>query len=304
MSDPRSALVLGATGTVGSALCEALLQEGWAVHGAARFSQPGSAAALREKGTEAHVFDAQREDPAALPDVDVVFLEIWDPRHIAGEHLQDCWSLNFDAVGRVVRRYAGTADIINGSTGSLYGPRADRPSHEDDPPRPAPGRADTEYALARLAQERLIDFLCAEAGSRCFHLRYYRSNTERGGALRAIAESVLAGRSLGDRPDERIQVIALADFVRCTVRAVDHLGPKPQRVNVVHPRIWTLRGLAERLREEMGAGEVVFDAEAGGAEASIWGDPVRMRAYFGEPQEGLDPLIERVCRAVLVERGG
>ena len=84
MSTRRTALVLGVTGMVGSALAQSLLDENWYVHGAARLSRAERAEGLRAAGVEVHRFDVTHDDPAMLPDVDVLFLEIWDPaRRIA-----------------------------------------------------------------------------------------------------------------------------------------------------------------------------------------------------------------------------
>lgn len=295
MTSPRTALVVGATGVIGRPLSQALINGGWKVRGIARFRDEAQRDALTRCGIEPIVFDVMADDPERLPDAAALFLEAWDRRHIVGEHLEDCWALNFDAVGRVVRRYAGATAIVNGSTGSVYGPRADRPSNEMDPPRPRPGRPDTEYALSRLAQERLINFLCADTKSRVIHLRYFRANSPTSGTIQKMARSILHERSLGSRPEECIQVISLDDCVRCTVQAVDHLRSPRQAVNVVHPRVWTVRELADHIRQELGDGRVVFDSNAGGRDHSVWGDPRRMIQTFGEPHDDLDELIRRAC---------
>jgi len=303
MNQPPTALVLGASGRVGRPLCEALIGHCWCVHGAARFRDAAKREALVQLGVETISFDAQQDDAAALPDADTLFLEIWDPRHIVGEHLEDCWSLNFDAIGRVVQRYADVADVINGSTVSLYGPRTDRPSCESDPPRPTPGRDDVEYSLARAAQERLIDFLCDGTRSRVCHLRYCRSNDETSGAFRRMADCVLAGRSLGDAPDERTQLIGLTDFVRCTLLAAEAKANIPPIVNVCHPRAWTMRSLAQHIRDELGCGEIVFDQPEGGAAQSLWLSADLMIETFGPPTEDLDDLIARTCRRAKSDAG-
>lgn len=295
MTQSRTALVVGATGVIGRALCKTLVNDAWRVWGVARFRNEARRDQLAHASVEPIVFDVKTDDPARLPEVSALFLEIWDRRHISGEHLEDCWSLNFDAVGRIVRRYAGVADVINGSTGSLYGPRADRPSRETDPPHPMPGRPDLAYAQSRLAQEQLINFLCVGTPSRVFHLRYYRANSRTRGTIHSMAERILRNRSLGDRPDERIQVMGLADFVRCTVLAVNRLQENPQAVNIVHPRIWTIRELANHIQRELGKGQVIFDSDSGGGDQSIWGDPSRMIQIFGEPLDDLDELIRHIC---------
>jgi len=76
----RSALVLGASGMVGLPLSRRLIEEGWKVFGAARFGDPAKHAEVEKLGACPIRFDVTKDDPAALPDVDVVFLEIWDPQ--------------------------------------------------------------------------------------------------------------------------------------------------------------------------------------------------------------------------------
>jgi len=289
-------LVAGASGEVGSRLCHALRERGDEVHGAARFSDPRRAQALEADGVQLHRFDVRRDDPRELPEVDLLFLELWKPAHLLDAERQDpadVWDLNYHAIGRLVARYAGTADVINGSTGSVYGPRADRPSREDDLPRP-----DSHYALARFAQEQLIGFLCDEAGSKCAQLRYFIGNSPSSGVLPRMARSIAAGESLGPDPDRRLQVIAIEDFARCTLAVADKLTPEPFCCNVCHPQVWTMRELAERLQSELGRGGVRFERENGGGDGSVCGDTERMRAEFGEPVVALDELIARICAAV------
>ncbi len=295
MAAPRKALVLGASGMVGLPLCLELRARGWEVHGAARFGDPGKAQQLTSAGVTVHPYDLTRQDPARLPEVDVLFLQVWDRRHISAiGQMPEIFALNYDAVGKVVARYAGQAGIVNGSTISLYGARGDRPSVESDSPRP-----DTDYGLSRIAQELLMDFLCRQAGGRAVHLRYCRSNSATAGVVRHCAQQLLAGNSLGANPDECVQVIALEDFVRCTADAGERLEQMPPAVHVVHPRIWTVRELARRIARELQlpAEAVSFTRAQGGREASVWADATRMLECFGPPQVDLEQVIARACRS-------
>lgn len=291
MSQGQSCLVLGASGIVGQPLCLDMLARGWTVYGAARFGDHAPRTTLDRAGVHTVVFDLHEHDPIRLPDVDVVFLEVWDRGNAMNPHdLHALWRLNYDGLGRIVHRYAGNADIVNGSTISLYGPRTDRPSRESDFPAP-----DTQYGLSRLAQERLFDFLCDRAGSRVVHLRYARSNRPDFGVIRRYADTILRGDSLGALPDQRLQVIGLQDFVRCTAEAAERIDRVPRHVHVVHPRVWTQRELADRLQAGMGRGVVHFEREIGGAETSLWADPTLMIRTFGPPKQNLDALIDDVC---------
>lgn len=302
MSSPRTCLVLGASGIVGAPLCKLLASNGCHVIGAARFGsdvKQQTKADLEAAGIETVVFDIHNDDPAALPDADVLVLEIWDRGHFGSddETQRENWKLNYDLVGKVAARFAAKGShIVNGSTISLYGCRVDRPSRETDLPAP-----DNQYGLSRLTQEKLINFLCEQHGSRSCHLRYAHANAPNCGAIRRIAQTIAAGDNLGSAPDQRMQVIGLSDFVRCTGEAAMRIGADdtlPREVHVVHPRIWRKRELAEHLHATLGRGLVHFEHESGGARSSVWADPSLMIQTFGPPQEDLDDLIARICAAV------
>jgi nucleoside-diphosphate-sugar epimerase len=286
MSD-KSALILGATGKVGHALAVSLMQDGWTVTGAARASDPVRREAFKSTGCALIPFDVTRDDPWALPNVDVLFLEIWDPNQP-----DLIWPINYHGVGRVVERYAGIADIVNGCTIGLYG-SGPEPSTEDTPPRP-----DSEYGRSRYAQERLIDYFCGRGGKRGIHVRYAHANWPEYGVVRRNAEAILEGRSLGSAPDARIQVIGYEDFVRVTHRAVEKLADPPPAVNCCHPHVWTQRELAEAIRDRLGRGKVVFDRETGGEDGSVYADVSRMIDWFGEPTVPVDAVINRVATSL------
>lgn len=279
------ALVLGITGKVGQPLAKTLAAEGWEVLGAARCSNAATRAQIEASGVRVIPFDVTRDDARVLPDVDVVFLEIWDP-----SRPDLIWPINFHGVGRVVERYAGVADIVNGSTIGLYGSSAE-PATEDTPPRP-----DNEYGRSRYAQEKLIDYFSVRGGRKAIHVRYAHANTPKAGAARRMAEAILAGRSLGLNPDARMQVIAIEDFVRVTKEAVKHMTCPPTAIHCCHPRVWTQRELAMELHRRLGRGTVVFDREQGGLETSVFADASRMVKLFGEPRVSLDVVLGRIVK--------
>ena len=282
------ALVLGVTGFVGSALAKSLIEDGWKVFGAARLRNDPKRQALESLGIQLFPFDVTRDDPAKLPDVDTLFLEIWDPSRI-----DLIWPINFYGVGRVVERYAGKTKIINGCTINVYGDSPD-PSSEETPCRPT-----SDYGRSRYAQEKLIDYFCVRSGGQGIHIRYSRSNTAKRGTIRQFAEAILAGQSLGANPDAKFQVIALEDFVRITKESLRYLASPPAVVNCCHPRFWSQRELAETLHARLGKGKVLFDREQGGLENSAYADTKRMCQWFGEPQIKADALLDRVVADLL-----
>ncbi|HCR16904.1 MAG TPA: hypothetical protein DIU35_05425 [Candidatus Latescibacteria bacterium] len=279
----RSALILGATGKIGVALAETLVADGWVVYGAARSSDSSRTRTARDVGINLVQYDVTNGDPAILPAVDVLFLEIWDPAHQA-----QTWETNFYGVSRVVERYAGIAHVVNGCTIGVYGPTAE-PATEDTPCRPT-----SDYGRSRYAQERMIDYFCRRGKKKGIHIRYAHSNSARFGTIRRFADAIDQGNSLGDGPDTMIQVIAIEDFVRVTHRALDRLSEPPSIVNCCHPKTWSHRELAEAIHDRLGRGEVVFDCESGGHEYSTWADVTRMIDWFGPTQIPVETLIDRV----------
>ncbi|GAB4321931.1 MAG: hypothetical protein Kow0059_16820 [Candidatus Sumerlaeia bacterium] len=294
------AMILGVTGRVGSALAAHLLAadshgddetgEGfvqWGVTGAARCSDTARAMAVMRLGVDVLTFDALRDDPALLPDADVLFLEIWEPRRP-----ELTWPLNVWGVGRVVEDYARRMGerliIVNGGTINVYGDRPDAPTEQ------TPCRPTSEYGRSRWAQELLIDGVCARYGARGIHVRYAHANTATTGVVRRMAEKILAGESLGGDPDARLQIIAMEDFVRVTAAATARAATPPAAVNCCHPRVWTKRELAEEIQRRLGRGRVCFDVATGGRERTAIADPSLMISWFGPPQVSLDTVIQRV----------
>ena len=286
--NPKRALVLGATGMVGYPLASALLAGGWQVFGAARFQQADSPEGLVPSGCHPIRFDVIQDDPAALPEVDTVFLEIWDP-----SQPEQMWAINFYGVGRVVERYSGVTEIVNGSTINVYGDQPSAPS-EDSPCRPT-----SEYGRSRYAVEKLIDYFSVRGGKKAIHVRYAHANTAGRGMIRSMAETILAEKSQGPNPDSRVQAIALEDFVRVTVGAAEYTARPPAAVNCCHPTIWTRRELAEAIHQRLGRGRVVFDRPTGGAEHSVTASVERMLDWFGEPQISPETLIDRVVEKLI-----
>ncbi|MBN1901494.1 NAD(P)-dependent oxidoreductase [Candidatus Sumerlaeota bacterium] len=285
MKKKKTALILGATGTIGSALTLSLLKDGWKVYGASRLSDKKIAAKLQKAGANLIRFDVLQDNPKTLPDVDTLFLEIWDPSHPSL-----IWPVNFYGVGRVVERYAGIADIINGSAINVYGDSPE-PAWEKSLCRPT-----SYYGHTRLAQERLIDYFCSSSGKNCINLRYAHVNTPARGVVRRFAEHLLAGHKISEYPDTRIQVIGLEDIVRMTKDAVKLAANPPFAVNCCHPRIFTHKELAEAIRKVLGKGKILFDHKKGGEEKSAYADVSLMIKLFGEPQIPVETIIARVVK--------
>lgn len=285
MKKKKNALILGATGTIGSALALSLLEDGWTVYGASRLTDKKTAGKLKKAGATMIRFDVLQDDPKTLPDVNTLFLEIWDPSHPSL-----IWPVNFYGVGRVIERYAGIADVVNGSTINVYG----------DSPEPASEitlcRPTNYYGHTRMAQERLIDYFCSSSGKNCINLRYAHVNSATRGVIRRFAEHILAGHKISEYPDTKIQVIALEDIVRMTREAIKLAAKPPIEVNCCHPRVLTQRELAEAIRIQLGEGKVLFDYKKGGEDKSAYADVSLMVRLFGAPKVPVETLIDRVVK--------
>ena len=283
----KKALVLGVSGMVGGALAEELVHDGWEVYGGARFSSKERNEETKALGVKCIEFDVTCDDPAVLPDVDVLFLEVWDPNKP-----ELIWPINFYGVGRVVERYAGVADIVNGCTINVYGNGPDACT-EDTALRPT-----SEYGHSRAAQENLINYFSWKGNKKAIHVRYAHANSANRGVVYRMAKNILEEKSLGTDPDAKIQVIALEDFVRVTKCALEHASCPPTAVNCCHPKVWTRKQLAQKIREKLGKGKVNFDKESGGVENSAYADVSRMVNWFGQPQIDIDNIIDRVVSAL------
>jgi nucleoside-diphosphate-sugar epimerase len=297
MAVRQPVLIVGVSGTIGSRLGVQLRQKDIEVIGVARFSKKGSRKPLDKAGIKTIVHDILHDDPADLPPASTVVFEVWNHRHHADLATHDAiWDLNYHAVGRIVARYAAEGAVfINGCSGNVYGVGPE-PKKESDPPRPV-----TEYGLSRMAQETLIDFLCRQHNTRAVHLRYYNANTTDSGLVYQMARTIRDGKSLGPNPDMLTQIIALDDFTRCSMIAMRGLDSLPRAINICHPRIWTMRELAERLRKLLDTGRVKFDCDKGGRELSVIGDPTLMLERFGLPTVSVEDMLGEICQAVQKE---
>jgi len=281
-------LVVGCTGMIGRHIVNELLLRGCQVHGVARFREARVQAILTDRGVITHSFDVARDNPAKLPDADVVFFACRD-----ASRPDLAWAIGFTGLARLVERYAGRALLVNGASGEVYAQGDLPPQRETDLPEPKGAEA-----LACFTREAFLSHVCAERRTPAIHLRYFHANDETHGLVPGMARAIAAGRSLGGTPEARVQVIAIEDLVRCTIEGVNEAAVPAKVVNICHPRVWTMRELAETVHRVLGRGRVVFDTESGGAEASRTGDASEMERLFGPPRVPLQVVVERAARAV------
>ena len=132
------AVVTGATGFVGRAVCARLLKSGWRVRGLARTLRPQP-----PQGIELRLLDLEREDPAtALEGADVVF-HLAGRAHILEDTSKDpgaaFQSANSEATAQLAHAAvkAGVSSFLFASTAKVHGEESPgRPFTERDAPAP------------------------------------------------------------------------------------------------------------------------------------------------------------------------
>src|ERR1051326_154441 len=160
-------LILGAGGKMGPSLARLALRASAEagvrrrVIAAARFSEPGLAAALREQGVEIIAGDlCERELLARLPDAPNVVYMVGQKFGTTGEEART-WAVNACLPGLVAERFPRSR-IVAFSTGNVY-PLARIGS--DGPVETDPVGPVGEYAQSALARERVLEFFSRRNGT-------------------------------------------------------------------------------------------------------------------------------------------
>lgn len=226
-AEPGVALVTGATGFVGGAVCRALSADGWRVRAATRApcATPLGAA---ESVVVGDLTGAPNLD-AALGDVDAVVhlaARVHRMREDASDPLAAHRSMNRDATERlaVAAADAGVRRFVFMSSVKALGEGGDRPYRDDDAPAPL-----DPYGVSKLEGENILFSLHAAGRIEAVALRpplvYGPGVRANFGAMLRLARSG-APLPFGaiDNARSMIFVDNLADAVRAALRAEDAPG--------------------------------------------------------------------------------
>jgi len=293
-------VVLGAGGKMGPSLARRVRRSLAAAGGrgrvvaVSRFSEPGVAAALEKDGIEALAADLL--DPAQVarlpPAENVLFLAGTKFGSTGRPDLT--WALNTVVPAHAARHYAASRIVVF-STGNVY-PLVDASSPgsvETDPPGPV-----GEYAQSCLGRERVFEHFSRAAGTRVLLFRLNYATDLRYGVLADVARRVQAGEPV-DLTVPRVNAIWQGDADSYAFRALALAESPPRILNVTGRGSIAVKEAAERFARRFSR-EARFSGEEG--RLGLLSDASRCHALLGEPEVGLDLLVEWTAR--WVEAGG
>ncbi len=291
--------VLGAGGKMGPSLARRVRRSldaasrSLRVLAVARFSEPGTAAALERDGIETITCDLL--DPAQVSRLprapNVLFLA---GRKFGSTGRPDLtWAQNVIVPSIVAPHFEG-GRIVVFSSGNVYPlvPPSATGSTETDRVDPV-----GEYAQTCVGRERVFEHASRERGTPCVLFRLFYAVDLRYGTLVDVARKVHAG----ERVDLRVgHVNALwqGDANSYAFRALSLCETPPRPLVVTGPDVVSVRDAAKAFGRRF-ARPVRFVGEPGPA---LLGDPASCVSLLGDPEVGLVQLIDWV--ADWVARGG
>jgi nucleoside-diphosphate-sugar epimerase len=302
LSRPRSALiedfgrldgdivVLGAAGKMGPSLVRLATRAvteagtGTKVTAVSRFSQPGSAEAMRVSGAEVHPADLSDDDAiASLPDAAYVIFLVGAKFGTAGNEAAT-WATNAYLPGRIAQRYAGST-IVALSTGNVY-PLT--PTGVGGPTEEHPVGPVGEYAMSCLGRERIFSHFAGLSNTPLALIRLNYAVEPRYGVLVDIGLKVRAGESV-DVTTGYANVVWQGYANEVVLRSLLHAGEPPFVLNLTGPETFSVRSVAEQFAREFGT-DVVFSGEA--ASTALLSNASRCHGLFGYPDVPLAELVK------------
>lgn len=293
-------VVLGAAGKMGPSLVQLATRAieeagtGAKVIAVSRFSQPGSAEAMRTAG--AHIHPADLADDAAiasLPDAaNVVFLV--GAKFGTADNESATWATNSYLPGRIAQRYAGSR-IVALSTGNVYpltptgagGPTED---HQVGPVG--------EYAMSCLGRERIFGHFAQVHGTPTALIRLNYAVEPRYGVLVDIGQAVRSGEPV-DVTTGYANVVWQGYANEVILRSLLHADVPPFVLNLTGPETVSVRHVANQFAAAFGK-----DVEFTGTEAptALLSNASRCHGLFGYPDVPLEEVIRMTADWITAEQ--
>ncbi|NDL60134.1 NAD-dependent epimerase/dehydratase family protein [Phytoactinopolyspora mesophila] len=302
LSRPRAALiedfrrlegdivVLGAAGKMGPSLVRlatrAIAEAGTGakVTAVSRFSQPGSADAMRATG--AHVHPADLSDDAAIAGLpaaaNVIFLV--GAKFGTSGHESATWATNAYLPGRIAQRYPGS-NIVALSTGNVY-PLT--PTGSGGPTEEHPVGPVGEYAMSCLGRERIFTHFAGLTNTPLALIRLNYAAEPRYGVLVDIGLKVRAGEPV-DVTTGYANVVWQGYANEVVLRSLLHAGTPPFVLNLTGPETVSVRGAAEQFARAF-ATDVTFSGSE--APTALLSNASRCHGLFGYPDVPLAELVQ------------
>jgi nucleoside-diphosphate-sugar epimerase len=291
--------VLGAGGKMGPSLARRVRRSLDAasrplrVLAVARFSEPGTAAALERDRIETITCDLL--DPAQVSRLprapNVLFLA---GRKFGSAGRPDLtWAQNVIVPSIVAPHFEGSRIVVF-SSGNVYPlvPPGSTGSTETDPVDPV-----GEYAQTCVGRERVFEHASRERGTPCVLFRLFYAVDLRYGTLVDVARKVHAGERV-DLAVGRVNALWQGDANSYAFRALSLCETPPRPFVVTGPDEVSVRDAAKAFGRRFGR-PVRFAGTPGPA---LLGNPASCMSLLGEPEVGLVQLIDWV--ADWVARGG
>ncbi|MEU4432922.1 NAD(P)-dependent oxidoreductase [Nocardia rhamnosiphila] len=294
-------IVLGAGGKIGTGIAtmarRALDEAGRKevrVLAASRWTDEGSRARIEATGVDTVTTDLS--DPAAvdaLPDAsNVVFLV--GAKFGTATNTDEAWMTNTVLPAYVARRYAHSR-ITALSTGNVYplsSPMTGGPVETDETGPVG------EYAITCRGREQVFTHGARTRGTHVALVRLNYACEPRYGVVSDIARRVHAGEPV-DLSIGAVNVVWQRYTNEVVLRTLGHADTSPFVLNLTGPETASVRGIATRLGEELGATPVFTGMEG---ETSLLSNATKCHALFGYPDRTLGELIR--MQAAWIRTGG
>ncbi|MDZ4706919.1 MAG: NAD-dependent epimerase/dehydratase family protein [Saprospiraceae bacterium] len=238
-------LILGVGGKMGPGLARVAKQAAdlagvqKRIIGVARFTEPGLATALNDRGIETLSADLLNVDQLnALPEIKNVIYLAGTKFGTQGNESYT-WAMNTYLPGQVANKFKQSRIVVF-STGNVYPltPVVQGGATEHLAPGPV-----GEYAQSCLGRERIFQYFSQINQTPILIFRLNYANDVSYGVLLEIAKSVLAHKPI-DLNMGNVNVIWQGDANEIAIRALHHCSVPAKLLNVTGPEIVSVRWMA------------------------------------------------------------